>query len=308
MSCARRNQAFTLIEVLAAVFLTAVAMTVAIAFFVNLSDSTDAAAEKARQGRLALAVLDRVGRDLEGAYLLAKPAELDPLRHPWLFAAENHELDGGSDRLRFVTRNHRPRNPLEHGSDLALVTYMLRPSDDSPGYELLRAVSPGLPEELERDFPSTSDEQLMVVAENIDHFAMRFMGSDLEWTDEWDSSQLEQSSELPRAAEIEIGYLPTQPPGAEDDFEDLGRIDVEDGDTPVYALQMRLPMKPVDLDKMLQEIDQEAAAAAEAEESEDAEDFEDEEDLLDSLPEGVEIPEGFDPGQLEVGGNNQGTT
>ena len=35
--------AFTLIEVLAAVFLTALVMSVAISFFVNLSDSTDAA-------------------------------------------------------------------------------------------------------------------------------------------------------------------------------------------------------------------------------------------------------------------------
>ena len=38
-----RIAAFTLIEVLAAVFLTALVMSVAISFFVNLSDSTDAA-------------------------------------------------------------------------------------------------------------------------------------------------------------------------------------------------------------------------------------------------------------------------
>ncbi len=272
--------AFTLFEVLAAVFLTAVAMTVAIAFFVSLSDSTDAAAQKARQGRQALAVLDRVARDLEGAYLLSKPPELDPLLHPWIFVAESQLGDSASDRVLFVTRNHRPRNPLDHGSDLAVVTYLLHPAQDAPGFDLLRAVSPGLPEDQSREFPSASDERFMVVAENVDHFGLRFMSADFEWYEAWDSTQLEQSAALPRAAEIAIAYLPREA----DAGDDFGRIDLEEGETPVYVRRIRLPMKAVDLNSMLSTVQSDAASLA-AQEAADEDDVEDDDP---DLPEGAE--------------------
>jgi hypothetical protein len=239
-----------LIEVLAAVFL----MTVAIAFFVELTDSTDAATLKAREGRLALAIGDRIARDLEGAYMLTKPPELDPLQHPWFFVAQNEYDDPGADRLRFVTRNHRPRNPLDHGSDVAVVSYLLQPSEDGPGFELLRAVEPGTPQELGEFLPA-DDERYMLVAENIEHFALRLLGDDLEWFDVWDSSQLEQSSKLPRAADIEIAFLPEQ--SLAEDFDDFGRLAAQFEERLPYTRRVVLPVRPVDLQAML-------TAAAEA--------------------------------------------
>jgi type II secretory pathway pseudopilin PulG len=301
--------AFTLIEVLAAVFLTAVVMTVAIAFSVNLNDSADAAAQKARQGRQALAVLDRVARDLEGAYLLSKPESLDPLGNPWIFVADSQTGDSASDRLQFVTRSYRPSNPLEHGSDLAVVSYLLHASPDAPGFDLLRSVSPGLPAGQNREFPSASDEAFILLAEGIDHFGLRFMSADFEWFEAWDSTQLEQSSALPRAAEIAIAYLPKLPPDA-DAFEDFGRIDLAKGETPLYERQVRLPLEAIDLDSML-------AAALETEDAEGTpttpqgdEDLDD--DRRDestpaataspsaaSVPPNLQLLEGFGAGQLK---------
>ncbi len=252
-----RRSGFTLIEVLAAVFLTAVVMTVAIAFFVTLSDSTDAAARKARQGRLALAVVDRIARDLEGAYLLTAPRGVDPLFHPWIFIAQNEEGESASDRVQFVTRSHRPRNPLGHGSDLAVITYLLHPADDALGFELLRAVRPGVPDEAEHDFLPAGDELFRVVAEHIDHFGLRFMSEDFEWHDEWDSSQLEQAGELPRAAEIELAFLDVNPDDLEaaDDLDGLARLGPSEGagETTPYTRRVALPMRAIDLAAMLDE-------------------------------------------------------
>ena len=270
--------AFTLIEVLAAVFLTAVVMSVAVAFSVNLNDASDAAAAKARQGRHALAILDRVARDLEGAYLISKPAELDPLLHAWIFVAESREGDEASDRLQFVTRSYRPPNPLDHGSDLAVVTYLLHPAEETPGFDLLRSVSPGLSADPAGEFPLASDERFMVVAEGIDHFGIRFMSADFEWFDAWDSTQLAQSSGLPRAATIEIAFLPEQPPGA-DPSEDFGRINAEEGDTPLFVRQVRVPMEAIDLNAIL------AAGLAGQGVPTAADDFEDEEDLAEDSEE-----------------------
>ena len=282
----RARGGFTLIEVLAAVFLTAVVMTVAIAFFVDLSDSTDAAALKARRGRMALAVTDRIARDLEGAFLIAKPPELDPLLHPWFFIAQDQYGDPGADRLRFITRNHRPRNPLGHGSDVAVVTYLLHPAEDAPGFELLRAVVPGLPQEFEVEFLPAQDERFMVVAQNIDHFALRFMGEDYEWFDVWDSTQLEQSSLLPVAADIEVSFLEEVPEDAEA-FGEFGLAATEEEAPLPYVRRITLPVRPIDLQAMLAEAAKAATGQGQGqdEETEEGEPGEDEEGIGEPIDE-----------------------
>jgi hypothetical protein len=248
------------VEVLAAVFLTAVVMTIAISFFVEISDATDAAAARARQGRHAIAVLDRMARDLEGAYLISKPEELDPLLHPWAFVADGQAGGEGADRVQFVTRSHRPRNRLGHGSDVAVVTWMLHPSDDGPGYELLRAVSPGLPDPPGNEFPSADDERFMVVAEGIASFGMRFLAPESEWLDEWDSTQLELSSMLPEAADLEIAFLPetSEAAGDPEDVVLLADLaDAEEGEH--YSRRVLIPMRPVDVEEMIRKAQEDAA-------------------------------------------------
>ena len=269
------NAGFTLIEVLAAVFLTSIVIAAALAFFVGLSASTEAAAAKTQHGRHAVAVLDRIARDLEGAYLLVKRPEDDPLTHPWWFIAESSASMDGADRLMFTSRNYRPRSLIGHGSDLGVVTYMLRASEDGVGYELVRSISPGLPEPGEHEFPSTDDERLMVVAIGLSEFAMRFSGEDGEWQQSWDSSQLVDSGALPVAAEIELAFAPADPQRdarrrLDDVTFDGGTFDGGTAQTESFMRRVTLPMRPVDLAAMLDG----AAAAAEAEAVEDDEDDE----------------------------------
>ena len=295
-----RKAAFTLIEVLAAVFLTALVMSVAISFFVNLSDSTEEAARKTRQGRQALAVLDRVARDLEGAYLVSKPSALDPLSHSWSFVAESEVGDSASDHVRFVSRSHRPRNRLDHGSDLAVINYALDSGDGAPGFDLLRSVSPGLPSDSAEAFHSDPDESFVVVAESVQHFGLYFMSEDLEWHDAWDSTQLEQSSALPRAAKIEIAYLPKPVHGGGD----LDRADLAEGAARIYTRQVRLPMQAVNLAAILSEASKENAEVTEeeedfeADEAEPPDDSQEQADLSEDL-ESFDLPRALDPSRLK---------
>ncbi len=269
----RRSLAFTLIEVLAAVFLTAVVMTVALTFYVDLSDATDAAAARTRQGRQAVAVLDRLARDLEGAFLVAKPAEVDPLYHPWAFLADGAMGGEAADRVQFMTRNYQPRNRLDHGSDLAMVAWLLEPAEEGAGFELLRAVAPGAAEPPVNEFLTRDDERFMLVAEGISRFAMRFRDDTGEWIDEWDSTQLEQSSLLPAAAELEIAFLPES---ETDDFDDFGTFAALDDEAPSYRRQVLIPMKPIDVAAILEA--RTGILAAEEEAAEDEEDFDEEEE------------------------------
>jgi type II secretory pathway component PulJ len=234
---ARGNGGFTLFELLAAVFLTALVIGVAVTFYVRLSDASAVAAEQMRDGRRAAAILDRVARDLEGAYLVRKPEEVDPLDHPWVFLAEGR-LGSGSDRLKFVTRSHRPRGSDQPTSDFLMVAYETREAEDGT-LELWRWTSPRLPESLDRTFPTPEDPASQLLAEGLSSFSVRFLDESAEWVETWDSSLILESGELPVAAEIEMA-LASEEPADGDAFaeEDGGRL---------YARRVLIPVRPLDL-------------------------------------------------------------
>jgi hypothetical protein len=273
-----------LIEVVAAIFLTSIVLAVAIGFFVNLSRSTEAATNRTREGRYALAALDRIARDFEGAYLLVAPEGEDSFYHAWQFLAESNIDPDGADRVKFVTRNHRPRNPRDHGSDLAVVTYLLREGEEEPGYELVRAVEPGLPEAFDREFRRDDDELFMVVADRIDRFAMRFLNLEspgADWQASWDTSRLEEASMLPGAVEIQLSYIGLYEDETErdrdnfgDSFDDSFADESSEGS---WVRHVVLPMRAIDLDAMLAEVEDQAQGGAD-----DGEDDVDEDEDGDS--------------------------
>jgi prepilin-type N-terminal cleavage/methylation domain-containing protein len=233
MSRARaRSGGFTLIEVMAVVFLTSVVMAFVLNFYVELSRSTERAAALTRDIRRATTILDRVARDVEGTALLMKEPEQDPLSHPWLFLAESRGSELGADHVKFDTFSHQMRGTSRHETDLAVVAYLTRDSLDH-GVELLRWSSPQLPEGLDRDFPLAEDEDVLLLADGLADFGMRFLREDGQTTDTWDSSTLVESSQLPLAVEIEVA-LPN----------DEGVL----GPDPVahFSRTVLLPMRPID--------------------------------------------------------------
>lgn len=232
---------FTLIEVLAAVLLTGIVITGAVAFQINLSNATQVATEATRETRQAVGVLDRLARELESAYLIVKPEETDPLEHPWLFVAEDRNPGDGADRLKFSSRGLRPRGTDQPVGDLGIVVYMLEAGEDD-NYELLRWSRPGLPDRLDRDFPSPNDDGVFVVATGLAHFGLRFSDDQGAWVDEWDSSTLVESGELPVSVEIAVALA--DPDGLDGDgFETEPML---------YRRQVILPVRPIDLVAQIQ--------------------------------------------------------
>jgi type II secretory pathway pseudopilin PulG len=234
----RRQAAFTLIEILGVLLLLGIVIAAAVNFYIDLSNAAEAATAKTRDGRKAAAVLDRLARDLEATYLLIKPDDKDPLDHPWIFLAEERHSSRGADRLKFVTRNPLPRNSQANVTDLAVVGYQLRPADDE-SYDLLRWTSPGLPEGLDRSFPGAEDEGVFVMAEGLASFSTRFLREDGQWTGEWDSSTVVESSELPLVAEIQLALATTPEEGFEAE------------ESEVYTRRISLPVRPIDLQVLI---------------------------------------------------------
>ena len=235
----RHGAGFTLLEVLAVVLLTGLVLGIALDFYVDLSRASNRAADHTRDVRRATAILDRMARDFQGAVLVRKPANVDPLAHPWVFLAESEYSNTGADHIKFMTRNHRPRSTGSHESDLAVVSYTVRRTEDD-ALELLRWSSPRLPESLDRSFPFETEDGSALLADGIASFGVTLVDEAGERSSRWDSSQLLDSSELPIAVEIEVAMA------TDDDSEPVP-----------YRRQVLLPVRPLDLVALL---DPQAAA------------------------------------------------
>jgi type II secretory pathway component PulJ len=271
---------FTLIEVLGAILLTSVVLTVAVGFFINLSDSSTRAVESMRDKLRATTVLERVARDLSGAALLARAEDTDPLAHPWYFTASSQHAFGGSDTLRFISRSQRPKVSAYHTSDLAQVAYFTAPAEDGT-YTLYRWSAPSLPLSFDPVAPGPDDPRSFVLAEGLATFLLRFRTAEGEWVDEWDSTQLVNSGELPTA--VEVGVSIALEPAADEIFD----AEVE---PPFYARQVVLHQRPLDLAKMIEESVQareNAVGGANAD---------------STSGDGVELDENGNPIQPELGG------
>lgn len=235
-----RRDGFSLIELMAVVVLVTLVFFVAVDFYRQLTSQAALAADRTRNARHAVAVLDRVARDLEASVLVKKPEGADPLSHPWLFLGEGDAGASGSDRLKFVTRSPGPRTQDGADADVSLVAWLTAPSGDGT-LELRRWSSPRLPESLDRDFPP-ADESL-VVARGLASFGVRFLNEDGEWKERWDSSQLADADALPLAAEIEVALLPTGTAAPSDA--------AAGAEAELFTRRVLLPVRPLDLKELI---------------------------------------------------------
>jgi type II secretion system protein J len=235
--------AFTLMEVMAAIFLTAVIVAFAVGFFINLSDSSTRATRIVEKDLRAATALNRVARDLSNAAMMVRGAEESPLSDPWFFVAENHRAFAGSDRIKFIMRGQRANTSAYHRSDLMQVAYQTRSEADG-SLSLYRWTSPSLAGGYDTDYPLFDDERNFVLVEGLNSFTLRFLDQAGAWLDEWDSTRVEHPSDLPHAVEIELSIWS---PEVERD----GGLHPQD--EAMYTRQIILRQRPVNLHLMMEE-------------------------------------------------------
>ncbi len=228
----RKRGGFTLIEVMGVVALISVVFFVALNFYTDLARASTRASNHTRGIRRASAILDRVARDIEGAFLLVKPPEMDPFAFPWIFLGETRLGGDASERLKFITRNHDPTRTGAAETNLATVAYMVESGPDD-SISLYRWTSPRLPESLDKGFPRQDDDGSFLLAEGLHYFGFNFLSEDGELRSEWDSSTLLDSSSLPLAVEIRLSLM--------DDLTLAGE------EPPIYRRRVLIPVRPLDL-------------------------------------------------------------
>ncbi|MBW2359900.1 MAG: prepilin-type N-terminal cleavage/methylation domain-containing protein [Deltaproteobacteria bacterium] len=250
---------FTLLEVLAVVLLTSIVIGSVLNHYVNLNRAIERATSQTGRVRRSVALLDRLARDLEAAVLVTKPEDVDPLFHPWRFYGASERDTSGADQLKFVTRARRPRN-TGHESDLEVVAYTLRHAEDGESFELMRWASPRLDAALDPELPSDEADGAMLLADRLADFGVTFYDATGARFEEWDSSQLEQSSTLPTAVEIHVAFADAD--AEEPEYE----ATAADG----YSRKLVLPVRELDLQELLDPTSLVSGGQGNAEESEEA--------------------------------------
>lgn len=259
---------FTLIEVMAAVLLSGIVMSIAVAFQINLGSATDAARERLRTQRLAVALLDRISHDLASTYFIAPSERVIAGVNPWVFVTGREYVnEESSDKIKFITRNYQPQSLDGHSSDLAVVAYYLVKETDRRGYKLMRWRETHMPEQFDPNFPALDDINADVIGENLASFVVSLIDSNGSEVSEWYSVHRKGRDSLPVAVRLEITMLnqseidsSTDPDDFDSDgfdefdefdeepdtFDDLEIDDEGYSDRKVYSKLVILPLRPLD--------------------------------------------------------------
>jgi prepilin-type N-terminal cleavage/methylation domain-containing protein len=307
-SAGRSRLGFTLIEVMAAVFLSSIVITVAVSFQINLGSATAAARERLRTQRQAVGLLDRISRDLASTYFIAASDRLKAGIHPWIFlTGRDFTTEEKSDKVKFITRNYQPQSLDRHASDLAVVAYYLVEQENRPGYQLMRWRETHMPQEYDPSFPADNDPDATVVGENIASFNLTLIDNSGSELPEWSSARRRGRNSLPIAVRIEISMLdpnqidpdydPDDPdnfdgPDNTNDFENEANDDLEiddelDPNRKIYSKLVIIPLRPLDWSFLEAEV---RASTPDG----DGEDVDEEDD--DDGEEGEDDENGFDNG------------
>lgn len=257
----KHRSGFTLIEVMAAVLLSAIVITVAVSFQINLGSATNSARERLRTQRQAVALLDRISRDLASTYFIAPNKRVKAGVHPWIFlTGRDFAPEGQSDKIKFITRNYQPQSLDRHASDLAVVAYYLTEESDRPGFKLMRWRETRMPQEYDPSFPAEDDPYADVIGENIASFTLTMIDNSGSEVGDWNSSRRGARNSVPVAVQIEISMLdPSQldPDYDPDDFDNQSAFgsdaddDLEIDDEPnsnrkTYSKLVIIPLRPLD--------------------------------------------------------------
>lgn len=237
-STARHGDGFSLLEVMVAIAIMAIVLTLAYQTNSGIQRAAARVIDGGSRARAAQVVLDRIEREIVGTLMVQRQDGDDPLLHPYVFFADDRVSgDGDADELIFITQT--PLRSIGSGTGgVRSVSYGARPSDALGHLELLRAEKP-LPRQMERDI-DLSDAQ--VVAEDVADFDLRYRGEDVDWVDRWDSTGVVQLDLIPEAVEISLALWERDRSGAATKGERVTRTVL----LPVRPFPMAPPAEGVD--------------------------------------------------------------
>jgi len=188
---------FTLIEVVVAIGLLAVVMTIVYSAFSRSIDVTRETAEVTERVRQVQIITERLVDELSAAYWMLPVSTNADARGNFLGTKGTaSDSDVRVDRLEWTTLAHRRYVADSPESDLAEVTYRVAGESGSMEGRLVRDEQVNVL--ADAGWATQSDE----LAEGVSEFRLRYLTKG-EWVDEWDANQRLRG--LPEAVEVTVG-------------------------------------------------------------------------------------------------------
>jgi prepilin-type N-terminal cleavage/methylation domain-containing protein len=198
----QRCHGFTLAELLIAILILSLVLSLTYAAFNTTFTSVDSGDASSRFGERARITLERISEDLQSFYG----------GENGFFQGESESFAmGRADLLSFTSRAHLRFNREQQARGVTAITYTVEEVGDSGELRLYRNDAPVLPG------VEAEEEKGFLLCEGLREMAFTYVDEEGGEFDRWDSSLAEEDEEVeyPRLVRIKIGFF-----SAETDEED----------------------------------------------------------------------------------------
>ncbi len=194
----QQAKGFTLIEVLLAMAILAVIMSVIYVSFSTASNNVQQAERLRDETDIARALITRLSSDIANSYVrqgINVPTFFQVIREELLTETTQNGEKIRHDRIAMTTLTNWPKDAKE--TELWEVAYFFKEKPEGKGYSLFRREK----RELSKDVPPLEGGVEYEITDRVQSLQFRYSEDGVQWTDEgWDQSR----HKTPKAVEIVV--------------------------------------------------------------------------------------------------------
>ena len=197
-----QSSGFTLLEVLLAMAILSVIMTVIYASFSTAGKNVEQAETIRDESDIARTLINRLSDDLSNAYL---NSAMNSPKVLTVFYGKKEEIEAGDEKIRhdsvsFTTLTNW-RRPDSKETELWEVGYFFKERPDGQGFTLFRKEK----RELSKDVPALEGGVEYEITDRVESLQFTYSQNGSTWTDTgWDSRSSSFGQKLPKVVEIAI--------------------------------------------------------------------------------------------------------
>ena len=194
------STAFTLLEILIAMFIFAVVLSTIYASYTGTFRIVNETESQADIYGMARVALERIQEDLESVYI-PKDAKSPESDEDSPFVGEDEETKGrGTDSLHFISRAHLVFSEQEQSSGTAEIAYYVEGDEEGEGFVLYRADTPAFQEKPEEGTGG------LVLCDSLVSVNFTYYDDEGEEHDNWDSTSDEFKDKVPKMVSIKLEF------------------------------------------------------------------------------------------------------
>jgi len=203
----QKNSGFTLAEILIAIFIFAVVLTMIYTSYTGtfrVVDETESQAEIYRMARIAM---ERMVEDLESTYVPKREgntkSEEDPMQS-FQFVGKDQEIKGRyADTLRFISRAYLNLSGDDEDTGKTEIGYYVKENEEGEDFVLYRSDRPMFKE----GFLFEEDSDGLVLCEGLVSVNFTYYEEKGEPLENWDSTSEEHKDTIPRIVSVLLEFV-----------------------------------------------------------------------------------------------------